>query len=70
MNGKCGIEGSSTAWEVMIGLEMGLHTMGKSMPLSGAATTFGAASIMQASFVDSASLKEMPAIKARCDHAN
>ena len=48
------IEGSSGAWEVVVGLEVHAQVISKSKLFSGAATAFGARPNSQVSFVDAA----------------
>ena len=48
------IEGSSGAWEVVVGLEVHAQVISKSKLFSGAATAFGASPNSQVSFVDAA----------------
>ena len=48
------IQGSTGAWEVVVGLEVHAQVISKSKLFSGAATEFGAAPNSQVSFVDAA----------------
>jgi aspartyl-tRNA(Asn)/glutamyl-tRNA(Gln) amidotransferase subunit B len=48
------IQGSSGAWEVVVGLEVHAQVISKSKLFSGAATDFGASANSQVSFVDAA----------------
>ena len=60
------IEGSSGAWEVVIGLEVHAQVISRSKLFSGAATDFGAPPNTQVSFVDAAFPGMLPVINGEC----
>ena len=60
------IEGSTGAWEVVVGLEVHAQVISKSKLFSGAATDFGAAPNTQVSFVDAAFPGMLPVINRVC----
>ncbi len=60
------LQGSSGAWEVVIGLEVHAQVISKSKLFSGAPTTFGAAPNTQVSFVDAAFPGMLPVINREC----
>jgi aspartyl-tRNA(Asn)/glutamyl-tRNA(Gln) amidotransferase subunit B len=60
------IEGSTGAWEVVIGLEVHAQVVSQSKLFSGAATAFGAAPNSQVSLVDAAFPGMLPVINAEC----
>lgn len=60
------IEGSTGAWEVVIGLEVHAQVISQSKLFSGAATEFGAEPNTQVSFVDAAFPGMLPVVNAEC----
>ena len=58
------IEGSTGAWEVVVGLEVHAQVITRSKLFSGAATAFGAAPNSQVSFVDAAFPGMLPVVNA------
>jgi aspartyl-tRNA(Asn)/glutamyl-tRNA(Gln) amidotransferase subunit B len=60
------IEGSSGAWEVVVGLEVHAQVISKAKLFSGAATEFGASPNSQVSFVDAAFPGMLPVINREC----
>ena len=50
------IEGSTGAWEIVVGLEVHAQVISKAKLFSGAATDFGAPPNSQVSFVDAAEM--------------
>src|SRR6476659_10229258 len=60
------IEGSSGAWEVVVGLEVHAQLISRSKLFSGAATDFGAPPNTQVSFVDAAFPGMLPVINREC----
>ncbi|MBS0558748.1 MAG: Asp-tRNA(Asn)/Glu-tRNA(Gln) amidotransferase GatCAB subunit B, partial [Proteobacteria bacterium] len=60
------IEGSTGAWEVVIGLEVHAQVISKSKLFSGAATEFGAPPNSQVSFVDAGFPGMLPVINREC----
>jgi aspartyl-tRNA(Asn)/glutamyl-tRNA(Gln) amidotransferase subunit B len=60
------IEGSSGAWEVVVGLEVHAQVISKAKLFSGAATDFGAPPNTQVSFVDAAFPGMLPVINREC----
>ena len=60
------IEGSTGAWEVVIGLEVHAQAISHSKLFSGAATAFGAAPNSQVSFVDAAFPGMLPVLNREC----
>jgi aspartyl-tRNA(Asn)/glutamyl-tRNA(Gln) amidotransferase subunit B len=60
------IEGSTGAWEVVIGLEVHAQVISQSKLFSGAATAFGAEPNSQVSFVDAAFPGMLPVINRDC----
>jgi aspartyl-tRNA(Asn)/glutamyl-tRNA(Gln) amidotransferase subunit B len=60
------IEGSTGAWEVVVGLEVHAQVISQSKLFSGAATEFGAAPNSQVSFVDAAFPGMLPVVNAEC----
>jgi aspartyl-tRNA(Asn)/glutamyl-tRNA(Gln) amidotransferase subunit B len=60
------IEGSTGAWEVVIGLEVHAQVVSNAKLFSGAATAFGAAPNSQVSLVDAAFPGMLPVINAEC----
>src|SRR3984885_12674116 len=60
------IEGSSGAWEVVVGLEVHAQVISKAKLFSGAATDFGAPPNSQVSFVDAAFPGMLPVINREC----
>ena len=61
-----GIEGSTGAWEVVVGLEVHAQVISRSKLFSGAATDFGAPPNSQVSFVDAAFPGMLPVINREC----
>jgi aspartyl-tRNA(Asn)/glutamyl-tRNA(Gln) amidotransferase subunit B len=60
------IEGSTGAWEVVVGLEVHAQVISKAKLFSGAATDFGAPPNSQVSFVDAAFPGMLPVINREC----
>src|SRR5580692_7984450 len=60
------IEGSTGAWEVVVGLEVHAHVISKAKLFSGAATDFGAPPNSQVSFIDAAFPGMLPVINREC----
>src|SRR5271170_7138954 len=60
------IEGSTGAWEVVVGLEVHAQVVSRAKLFSGAATAFGAAPNSQVSFVDAAFPGMLPVINREC----
>src|SRR4249920_1992258 len=60
------IEGSTGAWEVVVGLEVHAQVISRSKLFSGAATDFGAPPNSQVSFVDAAFPGMLPVVNAEC----
>src|SRR5580692_7707159 len=60
------IEGSTGAWEVVVGLEVHAQVISKSKLFSGAATAFGAEPNTQVSFVDAAFPGMLPVLNREC----
>ena len=60
------IEGSTGAWEVVVGLEVHAQVISFSKLFSGAATAYGAAPNSQVSFVDAAFPGMLPVVNAEC----
>jgi aspartyl-tRNA(Asn)/glutamyl-tRNA(Gln) amidotransferase subunit B len=60
------IEGSTGAWEVVVGLEVHAQVISKAKLFSGAATDFGAEPNTQVSFVDAAFPGMLPVINREC----
>ena len=60
------IDGSSGAWEVVIGLEVHAQVISQAKLFSGAATAFGAGPNTQVSFVDAAFPGMLPVINREC----
>ena len=60
------IEGTTGAWEVVIGLEVHAQVISKAKLFSGAATEFGAPPNTQVSFVDAAFPGMLPVINREC----
>ena len=60
------IEGSTGAWEVVVGLEVHAQVISKAKLFSGAATDFGASPNTQVSFVDAAFPGMLPVINREC----
>jgi len=60
------IEGSSGAWEVVVGLEVHAQVISRAKLFSGAATDFGAPPNSQVSFVDAAFPGMLPVINREC----
>ena len=60
------IEGSTGAWEVVIGLEVHAQVVSQAKLFSGAATAFGAEPNTQVSFVDAAFPGMLPVINREC----
>ncbi len=60
------IDGSSGAWEVVIGLEVHAQVISRAKLFSGAATAFGAGPNTQVSFVDAAFPGMLPVINREC----
>src|ERR1700687_2268144 len=61
-----GIEGSTGAWEVVVGVEVHAQVISRAKLFSGAATAFGAAPNTQVSFVDAAFPGMLPVINREC----
>ncbi len=60
------IDGSTGAWEVVIGLEVHAQVISQAKLFSGAATAFGAGPNTQVSFVDAAFPGMLPVINREC----
>jgi aspartyl-tRNA(Asn)/glutamyl-tRNA(Gln) amidotransferase subunit B len=60
------IEGSTGAWEVVVGLEVHAQVISRAKLFSGAATDFGASPNSQVSFVDAAFPGMLPVINREC----
>ncbi|HUB15412.1 MAG TPA: Asp-tRNA(Asn)/Glu-tRNA(Gln) amidotransferase subunit GatB [Acetobacteraceae bacterium] len=60
------IEGSTGAWEVVVGLEVHAQVISRAKLFSGAATDFGAEPNAQVSFVDAAFPGMLPVINREC----
>src|ERR1700693_3080451 len=60
------IEGSTGAWEVVVGLEVHAQVISRAKLFSGAATDFGAPPNSQGSFVDAAFPGMLPVINSEC----
>ena len=60
------IEGSTGAWEVVVGLEVHAQVISQAKLFSGAATDFGAPPNTQVSFVDAAFPGMLPVINREC----
>lgn len=60
------IEGSTGAWEVVIGMEVHAQVLSKAKLFSGASTAFGADPNAQVSFVDAAMPGMLPVINRYC----
>lgn len=60
------LEGSTGAWEVVIGLEVHAQVISRAKLFSGAATDFGAEPNTQVSFVDAAFPGMLPVINREC----
>jgi aspartyl-tRNA(Asn)/glutamyl-tRNA(Gln) amidotransferase subunit B len=60
------IEGTTGAWEVVVGLEVHAQVISKAKLFSGAATDFGAPPNTQVSFVDAAFPGMLPVINREC----
>jgi len=60
------IEGSTGAWEVVVGLEVHAQVISRAKLFSGAATEFGAEPNAQVSFVDAAFPGMLPVINREC----
>jgi aspartyl-tRNA(Asn)/glutamyl-tRNA(Gln) amidotransferase subunit B len=60
------IEGSTGAWEVVVGLEVHAQVISRAKLFSGAATEFGAEPNSQVSFVDAAFPGMLPVINREC----
>src|SRR6201993_2980289 len=60
------IEGSTGAWEVVVGLEVHAQVISKAKLFSGAATDFGAPPNPQVSCVDAAFPGMLPVINSEC----
>ena len=60
------IEGSTGAWEVVVGLEVHAQVISQAKLFSGAATDFGAPPNSQVSFVDAAFPGMLPVINREC----
>ena len=60
------IEGSTGAWEVVVGLEVHAQVISKAKLFSGAATEFGAPPNSQVSFIDAAFPGMLPVINREC----
>jgi aspartyl-tRNA(Asn)/glutamyl-tRNA(Gln) amidotransferase subunit B len=60
------IEGSTGAWEVVVGLEVHAQVISRAKLFSGAATDFGAPPNAQVSFVDAAFPGMLPVINREC----
>jgi aspartyl-tRNA(Asn)/glutamyl-tRNA(Gln) amidotransferase subunit B len=60
------IEGTTGAWEVVVGLEVHAQVISKAKLFSGAATDFGAEPNTQVSFVDAAFPGMLPVINREC----
>ncbi len=60
------IDGSTGAWEVVVGLEVHAQVLSRAKLFSGAATAFGAEPNTQVSFVDAAFPGMLPVINREC----
>ncbi len=60
------LQGSTGAWEVVVGLEVHAQVISNAKLFSGAATAFGAEPNSQVSFVDAAFPGMLPVINAEC----
>ena len=60
------VEGSTGAWEIVVGLEVHAQVVSRSKLFSGAATEFGAEPNSQVSFVDAAFPGMLPVINQEC----
>ncbi len=60
------VDGSTGAWEVVVGLEVHAQVTSRAKLFSGAATTFGAEPNTQVSFVDAAFPGMLPVINREC----
>src|SRR6201993_569199 len=60
------IEGSTGAWEVVVGMEVHAQVISQSKLFSGAATAFGAEPNSQVSFVDAAFPGMLPVVNREC----
>src|ERR1700759_2610684 len=60
------IEGSTGAWEVVVGLEVHAQVISKAKLFSGAATDFGASPNSQVSFIDAGFPGMLPVINREC----
>ena len=60
------IEGSTGAWEIVIGMEVHAQVLSKAKLFSGASTAFGAEPNSQVSFVDAAMPGMLPVINRYC----
>jgi len=60
------IQGSTGAWEIVIGLEVHAQVLSKAKLFSGASTEFGADPNSQVSFVDAAMPGMLPVINKKC----
>src|SRR3954464_3745739 len=60
------IDGSTGAWEVVVGLEVHAQVISQAKLFSGAATDFGAEANTQVSFVDAGFPGMLPVINREC----
>ncbi len=60
------LEGSSGAWEVVVGLEVHAQVISQAKLFSGAATAFGAEPNSQVSFIDAAFPGMLPVVNGEC----
>src|ERR1700740_2741515 len=60
------LQGSTGAWEVVVGLEVHAQVISKAKLISGAATAFGAEPNSQVSFVDAAFPGMLPVVNQEC----
>src|SRR5580698_2814647 len=60
------IEGTTGAWEIVIGMEVHAQVLSKSKLFSGASTEFGAEPNSQVSFIDAGMPGMLPVINAKC----
>src|ERR1700742_4689171 len=60
------LQGSSGAWEVVVGLEVHAQVISNAKLFSGAATAFGAEPNSQVSFVDAAFPGMLPVVNSAC----
>ncbi len=60
------IEGTTGAWEIVVGLEVHAQVISRSKLFSGAATDFGSGPNTQVSFVDAAMPGMLPVVNAEC----